>query len=191
MLLEQIHERPRIRTTYRRILCDPALAPVEYASIRSLMIGPKPTSQERRVRRQNRLRELLDRYHAKACLEVQEDHNLAPLAGRSVLAQRLAGVTTYTGIITKLAVGTGATTPTEGDTALTTELYRQDVSDGMFVNNVAYLACFIAQGDGTGTLSEAGLFIDGSEMISHVLLSPPQVKGALNSLSFEITIEIL
>ena len=88
--------------------------------------------------------------------------NLTCVVGRSVLAQRLANTTTYTGVVNYCALGTSATAPTVSDTQLNTETYRKASSPATYLSNVAYLETFFAAADVNGTFQEYGNVIDGS-----------------------------
>ena len=65
-----------------------------------------------------------------------------------------------------MAIGTGTTTPVATDTALQTELDRNALDSrtqgaGADANKVTYI-CTWAAGDGTGALTEAGIFNSAS-----------------------------
>ncbi len=189
MIKEATQETIIAKGRYVFTECDPSRAPAEYRALErfSLRRGKRNHSTYVRLR---------DAYHAKAKVAEHVFDNLVPTVGRSVLAQRLAGTLTYTGTINYAAVGSATTTPTNGDTQLGTEVYRQTITSGTFVNNIAYLSCFIAQGSATGTHNEGGLFIDGTgsansgQLFSHVLFTPAIVKGALNSLTLDVTLTL-
>lgn len=90
-------------------------------------------------------------------------HNLVCTRGRSVLAERLAGGTTYTGEVTDGALG-NAVSPsfTNASTQLGSEVGRKAASDSAFDDNIAYIDFFFASGDiADGTYTEWGTFIDG------------------------------
>lgn len=89
-------------------------------------------------------------------------HNLITTRGRSVLAQRLANDTTYTGIINYGALGSSATAVANGDTQLTAEVFRKIVASASTTNNVAFIDFFYSKADTNGTYQEFGTFIDGS-----------------------------
>lgn len=184
-LTKSVHENIQPKGMYRFIECDPSLAPYLYSKILQLQKEGKKIE-----------RKLLDLYHKRASIRVFEFENLCPTVGRSVVAQRLAGVTTYTGTVNYAALGSNATVPTNGDTTLGTETYRKTIDEATYTNNVAYLSVFIASGVATSTHYEAGLFIDGGagadsgQLVSHVLLSPPVVKSALSSLTLDVTLTI-
>ncbi len=120
--------------------------------------------------------------------------NLIPTVGRSVLAQRLANTLTYTGVINKVALGTGSTPPANGDTRLTTEVYRNNASSLTYANNIAYITGFFTAAECNGTYNEAGLFIDGAagantgQLFSHVLVNVS--KSSVQTLTIDWTLTI-
>jgi len=96
-------------------------------------------------------------------LDFKESHNLVCIRGRSVLTERLAGGTTYTGEVTDGALGNAVSpTFTNASTQLNTEVGRIAASDSSFDENIAYIDFFFASGDiADGTYTEWGTFIDG------------------------------
>lgn len=83
--------------------------------------------------------------------------NLITTVGRdSIMAQLLAtpGVATPT----HMAIGTGAAAPAAGDTALGTELDRNALTSKTRSTNVVTMVGDWAAGDGTGAITEAGIF---------------------------------
>ena len=98
----------------------------------------------------------------KFLLREFQKENLTCTVGRSVLAQRLAGITTYTGTVNYTALGTGTTPAAVGDTKLGTEVYRKALSSGSYLSNVAYIETFFTASETTGTYKEYGNFIDGT-----------------------------
>lgn len=91
-------------------------------------------------------------------------HNLIANEGRSVIAERITGGTTYTGEINYGALGTG-TSPTfsTSDTQLKNEVYRKQPSDSSFDGTTAYVDFFIDSGDvADDTYTEWATFIDGN-----------------------------
>lgn len=107
----------------------------------------------------NNLLEDLERYKSKDSITIK---NITTTVGRSVLAQRLGGTTTYTGTVNYTALGTGNTAPTVADSTLETETYRKALSSGTFSNNIAYLETFFTAAEVSGTFEEYGMFIDGT-----------------------------
>ena len=88
--------------------------------------------------------------------------NLITTRGRSVIAQRLANDTTYTGIINYGALGSSATAVANADTQLTAEVFRKVVASASTTNNIAFIDFFYSKADTNGTYQEFGTFIDGS-----------------------------
>jgi hypothetical protein len=89
--------------------------------------------------------------------------NMAPLAGRSVLARLLAADTTYSGAINYMGLGSGTTAFTNLSTQLNTEVYRKLKSDESSTDNVAFIDWFITSGEvANQTFQEFGAFIDGT-----------------------------
>jgi hypothetical protein len=101
--------------------------------------------------------------------------NLVVTVGRSVLAQRLANTTTYTGVINYGALGSSSTAVTNADTQCNTEVFRKVVASASFTTNVAFIDFFYSKADTNGTYNEFGTFIDGSagantgQMFTHTL----------------------
>lgn len=106
---------------------------------------------------------LLDQLLATgAVLGHSEGHNLITTRGRAVLAERLAGGTTYTGEINYGALGTGVSpVPANASTQLVNEVYRKLASSQTFDNNIAYVDFFYEATEVSGTFTEFANFIDG------------------------------
>lgn len=101
--------------------------------------------------------------------------NIVVIVGRSVLMQRLANTTTYTGIINYGALGSSATAVNNADTQLGTEVFRKVVASSSFTTINAFIDFFYTKTDTNGTYAEFGTFIDGTgsantgQMFTHVL----------------------
>lgn len=84
-------------------------------------------------------------------------HNLITNVGRNgIMDQLLASPT-----ISKpshMAIGTGTTAPAAGDTTLQTELDRNALTSKNRATNVVTMVGDWAAGDGTGAITEAGIF---------------------------------
>lgn len=174
---------------YRFTTADVNLADALYAKVLAFMQSAFPRDDAERHEHFLEFSELVERFHIKAGAQTAFADNLVPTVGKSVVAQRWSGTTTYTGIVNYVALGTGTTDPTASDTQLGTEGYRAAPSSSSFSSNVANLSLFIAAGTATGTWVEAGLFIDGTasantgQLTSHV--QTDITKGATNSLTIE------
>lgn len=83
--------------------------------------------------------------------------------GRNLIAQRLAGIATYTLEITHAAIGFGDTSPSNSDTQLEDEQARTDPATVEVTNNIIDFRFFFADGDTPdGDYWEFGTFIDAS-----------------------------
>jgi hypothetical protein len=90
--------------------------------------------------------------------------NLVVSTGKNHIADQLAN--RQEAQMSHMAVGTGTTTPLATDTALITELDRNALDSrtqgsGADANKVTYI-CTWAAGDGTGAITEAGIFNSAS-----------------------------
>jgi hypothetical protein len=127
---------------------------------------------------------------------IQSYENLIPTAGRSKIAEALAG--DLTGIseveINKTSLGTGSTAPVNGNTTLETEVFRKDVASATFSSNKLFVTAFYTAIEVTGTFAEAGLHIDGTgavdtgTLFSRVLISV--TKSASETLTVDYTVTI-
>lgn len=92
------------------------------------------------------------------------ERNLIVSVGRAHIADQMSGK--LQAVMSHMAIGTGSTAPAAGDTALQTELDRNALTSktqgtGSETNKVTYIADW-ASGDGTGAITEAGLFNSAS-----------------------------
>jgi len=88
---------------------------------------------------------------------VQETNNLVVTSGKNWVAKRMAGQDSN---MTHMAIGTGTTAAAASQTALVTELERNalTVSGGTVSGNTVQYAATYGAGDGTGAITEAGIF---------------------------------
>ncbi len=122
--------------------------------------------------------------------EVKEErdvHNLITTVGRNAIIERLDSSPT-TGQPTHMAIGTGGGGPAAGDTALTTELDRNALTSNTSAANVLTMVGDWAAGDGTGAITEAGVFnaSSGPSLWSRAVFSVIN-KAAGDTLSFTWT----
>lgn len=192
MITLQIQESLSFKTVYTATLCDFTKAIAEYYTLLNFLKKPVPQSKNERQRHWMMYQHLKDAYHKAAAVSVEKYVNLAPTAGRAVIAQRLSNITTYTGVLNYAALGDDVTAPTNGDTTLGNETYRQTVTSQNAVNNLSLQSVFIPAGTATGAHKEAGLFIDGAagadtgQLFSHVNIDI--TKSAQNSLTLDVEI---
>ena len=119
---------------------------------------------------------------------VQETKNLVVTAGKNWVAGRLndAG-----NVIGYMAVGTNTASAAAGNTALGAEVDRNALTSATVTNNqIVYVGNWGA-GDGTGAITEAGLFDanSGGTMLARTVFSVVN-KGASDSLGITWTITV-
>lgn len=83
-------------------------------------------------------------------------HNLVVTSGKNWIANLIGAKSPAA--MGYMAVGTGATAPAAGDTALGAELGRTTVSTPTVSGNQVTFSASFAPGNGTGAWQEAGLF---------------------------------
>lgn len=107
-------------------------------------------------------RDLIEMLRKGFCTDEKVVENVIVTVGRTVFAQRLANIITYTGIISHTALGNDSTPPTVSDATLGNEVYRKGISNAYSLDNVAYLETFFSMTETNGTYEEYGMFIDGT-----------------------------
>ena len=126
-------------------------------------------------------------------IRIYEEKNLIVTVGKSHIADQLSDQ--GEAAMSHMAIGTGTTAAVVGDTALETELDRNALTSktqgsGASANQVAYSAEWAA-GDGTGAITEAGIFNSAS---AGILLARSvfavKNKGATDALSIVWTLTI-
>ena len=121
---------------------------------------------------------------------VQETHNLDVTAGKNWVADRMADANA---VMSHMAIGTGTTAAAAGDTALGTQLDRNALttSGGVVSGNTITYASTWAAGDGTGAVTEAGIFdaSSGGDMLARTVFSVVN-KGAADSMTITWTITV-
>ena len=119
---------------------------------------------------------------------VQETNNLVVTAGKNWVADRMNDANT---VMTHMEIGTGSTAAAAGQTALITPLDRNGLTSTTVSTNTIAYACTWAAGDGTGAITEAGLFDAASsgDMLARTVFSVVN-KGASDSITITWTITI-
>ena len=119
---------------------------------------------------------------------VQRTKNLVVTAGKEWVADRMNNANT---VMTHMALGTGTNAAAVGDTTLQTEIDRNALSSTTVSTNTIAYSCTWAAGDGTGAITEAGLFdaASGGDMLARTVFSVVN-KGASDSISITWTISI-
>lgn len=120
---------------------------------------------------------------------VQEIPNLVVTTGKNFVASRMKDTTD--GAMSHMAIGTGSTAAAAGDTALGSEADRNSLTSTTVTDNeVAYVASFGA-GEGTGAITEAGLFNASSSgtMLCRTVFSVVN-KGSADSMTITWTVTV-
>ena len=121
--------------------------------------------------------------------EERSIENLVVTSGLGYIASRMKDATATA--IGYMAIGTGTAAAAAGDTTLGTELDRNAVtSTTVTANEIEYVASWSA-GDGTGAITEAGLFNAASagDMLARTVFSVVN-KAANDTLSITWTITL-
>ena len=119
----------------------------------------------------------------------QEIKNLVVTTGKNFIASRMKDTTDDA--MSHMAIGSGTTAANVADTALESSLGRVSLTSTTVTNNnVAYVATFPA-GTGTGAVTEAGLFNDGTagDMLCRTVFSVIN-KGAADTLGITWTVTV-
>ena len=123
-------------------------------------------------------------------VKVIEKDNLIVNAGKNLLRDFLKG-DAVSGL-SRLALGTGTTTPTDNDVQLENETYRQAFSDIAVENGLLRLTTFITSTATSGDFTEFGLFGNGADdtansgtLFSRVVYSTPVSKSTAESLTVQ------
>ena len=122
--------------------------------------------------------------------ERREEKNLIVSAGLTFICSRMANATA--GVMSHMAVGSGTTTPAASNTDLGTVLGAREPLDSTTAssNTVTYVSSFEA-GEGTGAVTEAGLFNAASSgtMLCRTVF-PVVNKGANDTMAITWTITL-
>lgn len=114
---------------------------------------------------------------------VQEVNNLVVTVGKNWVASRMANADT---VMTHMAIGTGTTAAADGDTALVTEVDRNGLtnSGGTVSGNTITYDCTWPASDGTGAITEAGIFnaATAGTMLARTVF-PVVTKGASDTMT--------
>ena len=120
---------------------------------------------------------------------VKEIPNLVVTDGKEFVASRMKDTTKAA--MTHMSIGTGTTAAAAGNTTLVTEIDRNALtSTTVTANAIAYVASYAA-GDGTGAITEAGLFnaSSGGDMLCRTVFNVVN-KGSADSMTITWTITV-
>jgi hypothetical protein len=122
-------------------------------------------------------------------IETREVKNLVVDTGLDYIASRMKDTTDTA--MSHMAIGTGSTAAAAADTTLGTEADRNALTSTTVTDNaVAYVASFAA-GEGTGAITEAGIFnaSSGGTLLCRTVFSVVN-KGASDSMTITWTVTI-
>jgi len=119
----------------------------------------------------------------------REINNLVVSSGLAFIASRMKDTTDDA--MSYMAIGTGTTAAAAGDTTLGTELDRNALTSTTVSSNVTTYVASWAAGDGTGAITEAGIFNAASSgtMLARTVFDVVN-KGANDSLTVTWSINI-
>jgi hypothetical protein len=120
---------------------------------------------------------------------VRDINNLVVTVGKNWVADRMKQASSA--VMSHMAVGTGTTAAAVGNTALVTELDRNALSSTTVSTNTVQYSGTWAAGDGTGALTEAGIFNASSAgtMLARTVFSVVN-KGASDQVTITWTITV-
>jgi len=124
-----------------------------------------------------------------AVKESREIDNLVVATGLTFICSRMGG--TSSDVMSHMAIGTGTTAAASGDTGLGSESHREALdSTTPSSNTITYVSSFEA-GEGTGALTEAGIFNAASAgtMLCRTVFDVVN-KGANDTMSITWTITL-
>lgn len=120
---------------------------------------------------------------------VQEVPNLVVTTGKNYVASRMKDTTETA--ISHMAIGTSATAAAAGDTTLGAEDFRNALTSTTVAANVVTYVAEFAAGEGSGAITEAGLFnaASGGTMLCRTVFSVVN-KGASDSMTITWTVTV-
>ena len=121
--------------------------------------------------------------------EAKNVPNLVVTVGKNYIASRMVG--TSSTVMGYMSIGTGTGTPAAGDTTLGTESYRQALSSFTSSTNTVTATATFAAGNGTGAITEAGIFnaSSGGTMLCRTTF-PVVNKAAGDSIGITWTVTV-
>lgn len=120
---------------------------------------------------------------------VQEVPNLVVTDGKEYVASRMKD--TSASAMSHMAIGTGSTAAAAGNSALGSEAHRNSLTSTNVSGAVVTYACTFSAGQGTGAITEAGLFNASSagSMLCRTVFAVVN-KGANDSMTITWTVTV-
>lgn len=124
-----------------------------------------------------------------AIKDIRKINNLVVTTGKNWVVDQLTTTPTLPKI-GYMGIGTGTATPSVSDITLQTEIDRNALTSKVGLNNILTMVSRWTAGDGTGAITEAGLFTASTSgvMISRTVFDVVN-KGASDSLEIEWQLE--
>ncbi len=122
-------------------------------------------------------------------------YNVVTIAGRAKILEALTSPDVDIQV-NKVALGSGTTAPSENDTTLETETYRNNIASSVWDDNVGYFTGHFTLTEVSGTFREIGLFIQGAgdpdtgTLLSHVAINKTKTTSQSLDVDWEITLSI-
>jgi len=122
-------------------------------------------------------------------------YNRVVLTGRSIIAQRLGGDTTYTGIINYGALGSSSTAVSDGQSTLVTEVFRKSYASRTVSGDQVNIDFYYSKGDTNGTYQEFGSFIDATATVDtgqmfNRVLTGGWTKSSLEAMTVSLQVNV-
>jgi hypothetical protein len=120
---------------------------------------------------------------------VQNVDNLVVTVGKNFVASRMKDATATA--MSHMGIGSGSSSAAAGDTALGNQLDRNALTSTTVTNNEVVYAATFAAGEGTGAVTEAGIFNASTSgtLLCRTVFSTVN-KGAADSLSITWTVTV-
>ena len=120
---------------------------------------------------------------------VKEIPNLVVTTGKNFVSSRMKDTTKSA--MSHMEIGSGTTSAAAGQTTLVTAVDRNALTSTTVTNNTIIYVCTWAAGDGTGAITESGLFnaSSGGDMLCRTVFAVVN-KGSADSMTVTWTITV-
>ena len=120
---------------------------------------------------------------------VKEIPNLVVTTGKNFVSSRMKDTTKAA--MSHMEIGSGTTSAAAGQTTLVTAVDRNALTSTTVTNNTIIYVCTWAAGDGTGAITESGLFnaSSGGDMLCRTVFAVVN-KGSADSMTVTWTISV-
>ena len=120
---------------------------------------------------------------------VKEIPNLVVTTGKNFVSSRMKDTTKAA--MSHMEIGSGTTSAAAGQTTLVTAVDRNALTSTTVTNNTIIYVCTWAAGDGTGAITESGLFnaSSGGDMLCRTVFAVVN-KGSADAMTITWTITV-